>query len=1209
MTSYRSGQLDTHLIGGTGEPRVLIRKALFYLSLEVGQLSADPGAIAGLFHNESSQMPLAYLSNEELAETTIMVTTAQMVTNISTDQSVLLSLKSHITNLEPSHILSKNWSDSASVCDWIGVTCGSRHQRVTALDISMMGLRGTLRPELGNLSFLVSLNLSRNLFHGNLPQDFARLRRLRFIDLSFNTLSGDVPSWFGFLHGLQLLYLRNNSFTGFIPQELSNMSKLEALDLSYNSIQGNIPQEIGNLFNLKMFTLRYNRLAGSVPLALYNISSIERFDLTGNSFHGNIPDSICHGTFPSLEGLYLAANDFDGEIPANLSKCSKLRILSLSYNRFSGSMPREFGNLRQLQILYLGDNNFTGEIPEELGNITTLREIDLPGNNFTGSIPASIFNISSLQYINIAQSSLTGTLPANMCSNLNQLAEIYLHDNNVGGHIPTRLHECSALRALGLSGNNFIGTIPREIGNATLLQLLHLTNNKLTGVIPKEIGNLYNLEEFLLDGNNISGSIPTSLLNISTLRILSVAENRLTGYVPPDLGYGLPNIEVIQFFGNNLSASQDMSFITSLMYCRNLRGLNIGGNPLNGVLPPSIGNLSALQSLYAYNCGLKGSIPDEIGNLTNLMALSLWGNHLTGPFPKTLANLGNLQGLFLSLNKINATIPSSICALQNLNTLVLNVNEIYGEIPACIGNITALRTLYLDSNKLDSTIPLSLWHITDILQLNLSSNSLVGSLSPDIGNLRAVDFIDLSMNKLSGTIPSSIGDLQVLRSLSLAYNTLEGPIPELIAEMVNLEIIDLSHNTLSGSIPGSFEKLSHLKDFNVSYNNLNGEIPSGGPFKNFTRESFMFNIGLCGDARYQVPPCRKTTSARPKRKTKKLRVIFICVGASVLVLVMILAYGVTRFGRRKSVPRILNLEPDIAPSRVSYYELVEATNGYNESNLLGSGSFGSVYKGTLRNGKVVAVKVFHSQSEDAFKSFERECQVLKNLRHRNLCKVVASCSNQDFKALILDYMPNGSLEKWLYSDDIFLDIIQRISIMIDVASALQYLHHGQTTPVVHCDLKPSNVLLDENMVARLCDFGVAKLLGDAGNSTQTMTLATFGYIAPEFGLDGRVSMRCDVYSYGIMLMEVFTRVKPNDESFVKDLSLRRWVQDSMSDIVQIIDANLLRTEDEWSSTKMDCLHSIMELALNCSLESPHERISIKDVTASLKKIKDRLIAY
>ncbi|KAL2479997.1 putative LRR receptor-like serine/threonine-protein kinase [Abeliophyllum distichum] len=176
---------------------------------------------------------------------------------------------------------------------------------------------------------------------------------------------------------------------------------------------------------------------------------------------------------------------------------------------------------------------------------------------------------------------------------------------------------------------------------------------------------------------------------------------------------------------------------------------------------------------------------------------------------------------------------------------------------------------------------------------------------------------------------------------------------------------------------------------------------------------------------------------------------------------------------------------------------MQATQGYSENHLLGSGIFGSVYRGTLNDGSDVAVKVFDLQNQNAFNSFDVECEVLRNLRHRNLCKVISTCSNQDFKALVLEYMSNGSLQKWLYSDDCLLDILQRINIMIDVACALEYLHYGYSTYIVHCDLKPSNVLLDEDMVAHLSDFGIAKLLGEGESNAHTTTMGTLGYIAPD----------------------------------------------------------------------------------------------------------------
>ncbi|KAH9722895.1 protein kinase domain-containing protein [Citrus sinensis] len=264
-----------------------------------------------------------------------------------------------------------------------------------------------------------------------------------------------------------------------------------------------------------------------------------------------------------------------------------------------------------------------------------------------------------------------------------------------------------------------------------------------------------------------------------------------------------------------------------------------------------------------------------------------------------------------------------------------------------------------------------------------------------------------------------------------------------------------------------------------------------------------------------------------------------------------------------------------------------------------AGSFGIVYKGILSDGNNVAIKVFKLQLGRAFRSFDSECEVLRNVHHRNLLKIFSSCSNPDFKALVLELMPNGSLENWLYSHNYFLDTLERLNIMIDVWLALEYLHHGHSSaPIVHCDLKPSNILLDENMVARVSDFGISKLLGDGEDSvTQTMTMATIGYMAPvsqlfdilkpknaKFGSEGIISAKCDVYSFGVLLMETFTGKKPTDEMFTGEISLKNWVNESLPHaLTDVVDANLVREEQAFYA-KMDCLLSIMHLALDCCME-------------------------
>ncbi|KAM3306749.1 hypothetical protein P3S67_013620 [Capsicum chacoense] len=411
--------------------------------------------------------------------------------------------------------------------------------------------------------------------------------------------------------------------------------------------------------------------------------------------------------------------------------------------------------------------------------------------------------------------------------------------------------------------------------------------------------------------------------------------------------------------------------------------------------------------------------------------------------------------------------------------------------------------------------------------------------------------MDLLMNQFSNRIPTEIGGLQNLAHLSLRHNKLQGSIPDSMSNMVGLEFLDLSHNNISGIIPKSLEKLQNLKYFNISVNKLYGEIPSGGPFKNVSSQFFIYNEALCGSSRFSVPPCPTSSIF-----------LFLLLAIAVVFVPMTFVLLWIRYRRGKSVPQQADLLSTIARARISYHELLQATNALNESNLI--------------------VKV-------------------------NLIKVITSCSNLDFKALVLEYMPNGSLEKYLYSHNYFLNVRQRLSIMIDVACALEYLHHDYSSVVVHCDLKPSNVLMDEDMVAHLSDFGISKLLGDDESDLYTETFSTLGYIALEYGLDGLVSTKRDVYSYEIMLLETFTRRKPNE--FEGDLSLKQWVSYSLPQaVMDVVDANLLTSTDNRLQKELDVITSIMKVALDCCAESPGRRTNMKDAVAILQKINIQLLA-
>ncbi|KAG2696853.1 hypothetical protein I3760_07G079100 [Carya illinoinensis] len=1033
------------------------------------------------------------------------------IPNITTDQSALLALKASIS-YDPHTILANNWSTNTSVCDWVGVTCGSRHLRVTGLNLSYMGLDGTIPPHIGNLSFLVSLTIRNNSFHSSIPNELFRLHRLRFLNFGYNEFNGEMPSWIGLLTKLQHLALFGNNFVGELP-EMENLTMLTELNLSQN------------------------KFAGTISSTLFKCKQLQILDLGKNNFEGVVPQEI--GNLSMLTKLSLGDNNYEGTIPSSLFKCKWLQTLYLFVNNFTGSLSPEIGNFTMLRVLRISYNKFQGAIPSEISYLQKLKFMNIGNNGFAGSIPFEIFNISTLQSMGMVLNNLTGHLPS-----------------NVGLFLPN-------LHTLTLGGNELSGTVPNSISNASQLIVLGLSQNSFSGLIPKTLGNLRLLQTLNLEKNNLA----------------------------------VESLELESFFSD-------------LSNCIYLRTLALSTNQLNGILPSSIGNLSILlQDLLLYDCNIKGDIPIEIGNLSRLIFLILSNNDLIGTIPTAIGKLMKLQVLGIGNNRLKGHIPPSFCHLGSLGALSLVDNDISGDIPACINNLTSLRSVFLGFNQLTSTFPLSLWSLTDLLDVDISSNSLSGPIAMEIGNMKVLKTLNLSRNHLSGEIPITIGGLKSLVYLSLSFNQLEGSIPTTFGESVSLEILDLSNNNLSGEIPVSLEALLYLKNINVSFNKLSGEIPTRGPFVHFSAASFMSNNALCGVARLQVPSCQSGApqTKKAKRASGILKYLLPIMGSMILV-ILCLVFALKKCQKRNSkLPTDEDTSPLATWRRISHQEVLQATKGFSANNLLGEGSFGSVYKGLLLDGKIVAIKVLKLHIEGAFKSFNIECEVLSNTRHRNLVKIISVCSNNDFKAIVLEYMPNGSLEMWLYSDNHYLDMLQRLNIMIDVATALEYLHLGYQIPIVHFDLKPSNVLLDEDMVGHVSDFGISKLLDDGASLMKTMTLATIGYMAPEYGSEGIVSTSGDVYSFGILILETFTRKKPTDDMFTGEMSLKCLVQDSLArSVLEVVDTNLLRNENDYAAIE-NCLLSTMGLALHCCADSPQQRFGIENVSTTLDKIKSKFL--
>ncbi|KAI3841500.1 hypothetical protein MKX03_031113 [Papaver bracteatum] len=943
-----------------------------------------------------------------------------------------------------------------------------------------------------------------------------------------------------------------------------------------------------------------------ITCSLADPTRVTVLNLTAQGLVGSISPRIGNLTF--LKGLILSANSFNGEIPQEIGRLFQLQFLDLTDNSLQGEIPKNITSCTELKYFFASVNELEGRIPTQMGSLTKLVMMEISGNYLDGTIPVSLLNISSL----------------------------------------ARSAKLSSLEFFQVSGNNLSGIVPRQLFNISSFILLSVSGNQLSGTIPPNIGiTLPNLEELYLGRNMFSGKLPNSISNISSLSKLDVTQNQFTGDVPPNLG-SLQGLVILNLGFNQFGTGEadDLSFFNSLSNCTHLQFLTmpliIHVNNLTGQLPDSIANLSTtLTVLFVGGNYIFGKIPAGIGNLVSLNRLYMDFNLFSGNIPVWIGKLPNLVLVTMSGNQLSGEIPSNICNSTGLEEINFGDNRLQGRIPPSLGNCRKLRVLNLTRNQLFGPIPKELVGISSLLiVLELSWNSLTGSVPSEIGNLEKITAIDFSHNQLSGQIPSSLEKCIGLENLNLQGNFLEGIIPASLRSLKGIQKIDLSRNRLSGGIPEFLESFISLEYLNLSYNEFEGEVPKQGIFKNISAFSVLGNKKLCGGIPWlNLSSCPRSGSKEQSKVHFPIkRLLLIVFGA--VIFVIFLGSILIFFWKKKAIPISDSDTPiDKTLQKISFRELFSATNGFCAENLVGVGSYGSVYKGTLvlsqETSTMVAVKVLDLERRGASKSFMAECEALRSIRHRNLVKIMTSCSSVDhkgneFKALVFEFMPNGSLEDWLHLTknnnqlQRSLSSTERLNIATDIACALEYLHHHCQTPLVHCDLKPSNVLLEDEMNAHVGDFGLAKFLGGViineeskyhTNSTSVGVRGSVGYAAPEYGMGSEVTTNGDVYSYGIMLLEMFTGKRPTDDMFEDGFNLHSFGNMALvtDRVLQIVDPTILAPLNNQEVTIINCeieakmseaLTRILKLGVGCSTNSPGDRMKMVEVVKELQSIKN-----
>ncbi|XP_010923619.1 LRR receptor-like serine/threonine-protein kinase RPK2 [Elaeis guineensis] len=1076
------------------------------------------------------------------------------------EKASLLQLKSSVSN--PAGLL-RQWSAASGSdhCSWAGVSCDSRF-RVVSLNISARASDGGSSSSSCSRSgpFLRGCSDPRRRLAGKLSPAVGKLSELRVLSLPFLGFDGEIPGEIWGLENLEVLDLEGNSLSGALPSRFP--LRLRVLNLASNLIQGEVPLFLSSCGNLETLDLSGNQLNGSIPRFLGNLSKLRELYLSFNRLAGSIPDEIGAGC-RNLEYLDLSGNQLVDGIPPSLGNCTELRALLLFSNLLGGFIPSDLGRLRKLRVLDVSRNSLSGPVPAELGNCLELSVLVLL--NLYDPMPSD----DSLNFVDVDEF------------------------NSFGGELPEKITSLPKLRVLWAPRAMLEGDIPSNWGTCERLEMVNLGQNLLTGGIPKVFGQCKNLKFLNLSSNKLMGWIDEELL-VPCMAVFDVSGNQLSGSIPRFRYKQCPSS---QFLPKDLSSA----YSTFFMY-RTYMGLSLPYFESGGAF-----------AIY-HNFG-KNNFTGTLPSLP--LATNRYGNQTIYAF---LAEGNSLSG------SLNAIILEKC---KNLNGLItdLSNNMISGGISPEIGAMCrSLMVFDVAGNHIAGTIPPSLGLLGNLVSLDLSRNRLQDKIPASFSQLKSLKYLSLAGNNISDRIPSGLAQLPSLEVLDLSSNSLTGEIPGDLVNLRNLSVLLLNNNKLSGKIPSAFANVTTLSMFNVSFNNLSGPLPLnastmkcdrvlGNPLLQSCRV-FSLSIppsdveGHSGDSRaYTDPPPGSSPTESGSTDFSPIEIASITSAAAIfsVLLALIVLYVYTRKCARRSAiqssgRREVTVFVDIGVP-LTYESVVRATGNFNASNCIGSGGFGATYKAEISPGVLVAIKRLAVGRFQGMQQFHAEIKTLGRWRHPNLVTLIGYHVDDAEMFLIYNYLPGGNLERFIQERSKRpVDWRMLHKIALDVACALAYLHDHCVPRILHRDVKPSNILLDNEFNACLSDFGLARLLGNSETHATTGVAGTFGYVAPEYAMTCRVSDKADVYSYGVVLLELISDKKALDPSFSpygNGFNIVAWA-------CMLLEKGRAReffTEGLWEVGPHDDLVETLHLGVKCTVDSLSIRPTMKQVVRRLKELQ------